>query len=704
MFQALPTPENPRDKEEATLVRLANPAKVRTLYRTWVASHERRGGDRRVPVSLGYFKGLSVEYTRARGLATLDLIGGSVSVEVSGLPVETISDLWLVDNRPGPGRSTRPEPGDGMLYIGSLTGDGSMATLEAAVAEGTFEHFVVDTVVIARSGEDPVEGPVLFGSPSTFQRLYSRARLQQRRGSADNPNLSQASSSLDTLLGISPAHAAGSIVVDPDVLFDPLVAEGARLYFNEQFQGNGRTCATCHPAVNNFTIDPEFISKLRDDDALFVAEFTPALSQNFEKPTLMRSRGLILENLDGFDDLENKFTMRGVPHLLGLATSVDGPNIPFDNTFNPDFGIFPPGQRTGWSGDGAPGAGTLRDFTTGAVIQHFPRTLNRAPGADFRLPTDGELDALEAFLLSLGRSQEINISDLTAPDFLTFTDPVVERGKEIFNTLDTEGGTVPAGKCALCHENAGANINAGFFGALIPGLAGGNANFGTGVNDLPSLPADLIDPANNPRDGGFARVAHDGFNCLPPRGGFGTVTPEGGILPPGLCEEDFNTPPLVEAADSGPFFHNNAVDTLEAAVSFYNDPEFNQSSGGQVAAALDTGGIGIVLSSTEVTAVANMLRVVNALENIRSSIDLDQAALGRGRSTAHRLLEVSRAELRDAVQVLDSAGLHPEAVGELRAAIALNREARGALFRVIRDIIIREGIETKEAARALMVN
>ena len=94
--------------------------------------------------------------------------------------------------------------------------------------------------------------------------------------------------------------------------------------------------------------------------------------------------------------------------------------------------------------------------------------------------------------------------------------------------------------------------------------------------------SDLIDGGRNPRDGGFARVPHVVENCQPPREGFGTVTPPGGVLPPGLCEEDFNTPPLVEAADTGPFFHNNAVDTLEAAISFYNDVAFNESSGGQI--------------------------------------------------------------------------------------------------------------------------
>src|SRR5438046_10204233 len=101
----------------------------------------------------------------------------------------------------------------------------------------------------------------------------------------------------------------------------------------------------------------------------------------------MREFGLSQEKLDGFDDLKNKFVIRGVPHVLALRTSVQSPG----------------GPRTGWSGDGAPGDGSLLSFATGAGIQHFTKTLNRIPGVDFRLPTGEELDALEAFRLSLGR-------------------------------------------------------------------------------------------------------------------------------------------------------------------------------------------------------------------------------------------------------------------------------------------------------------
>jgi hypothetical protein len=100
-----------------------------------------------------------------------------------------------------------------------------------------------------------------------------------------------------------------------------------QLFFNETFGGNGRTCGTCHPETNNFTIDPKFIATLPDDNPLFVAEFIPALSEDFEKPELMRKVGLILENTNGFDDLKTNFTMRSVPHLLAMRTSLDPPIV-----------------------------------------------------------------------------------------------------------------------------------------------------------------------------------------------------------------------------------------------------------------------------------------------------------------------------------------------------------------------------------------
>jgi len=432
--------------------------------------------------------------------------------------------------------------------------------------------------------------------------------------------------------GVCVLSSCTSMPTDPQA---KLIAKGKEIFFNERFNGNGRSCGTCHPLQNNFTLDPAFIATLPATDALFVAEFNPDLKKNFENPTLMRQFGLILENLDGFDDLENRFVMRGIPHVLALRTSVNSPQ----------------GPRTGWSGDGAPGDGSLRSFATGAVIQHFTRTLNRISGVDFRLPTDEELDALEAFQLSLGRQQ-----DLTLPLPLRGTIP--KRGQAIF--LDNG-----LGKCNLCHVNAGATAN--FGGGNI-----GNANFNTGVENLPDQPARLTGEK------------------VPPDDGLGT---------PG--DGTFNTPPLVEAADSGPFFHNNAIETIEGAVAFYNGQAFNNSPSGRALAAGDPNGIGIRLDATQVVAVAAFLRVANTLENLRESIALLESSLDKHGMEAKELLDRAMSETGDSIRVLEGGGLHPEAVARLQEAKRLTKKANRSIF--FRRKLTREAIEEQQRARAFLV-
>ncbi|MGI9382800.1 MAG: hypothetical protein ACR2PO_06575 [Methyloligellaceae bacterium] len=388
-----------------------------------------------------------------------------------------------------------------------------------------------------------------------------------------------------------------------------LILKGRQIFFNETFAGNGRTCGTCHRAEDNFGLSPAFIATLPRNDPLFVAETNPKLARNFEKPKLMRGFGLILENLDGFDDLPNKFVLRGVPHVLALRASVDSMQ----------------GPRTGWSGDGAPGDGSLRSFSTGAVIQHFPKTTNRIPGVDFRLPTEKELDALEAFMLSLGRQEDLELP-------LQLKGVVAKRGQEIF--LDNA-----LGKCNACHFNAGANGDPAIFGP-----DPGNLNFDTGVEALPDQPADLTG------------------EVVPPDDGFGV---------PG--DGTFNTPPLVEAADTGPFFHNNSVETIEGAVAFYNGNAFNNSAAGELLKSAT--GSGINLDGTQVVAVAAFLRTINALENIRATEDLLKQGLAARHRRAREALKLATEETDDAILVLRGGGLEPQAVAFLKQARRLTKRA-----------------------------
>jgi cytochrome c553 len=342
------------------------------------------------------------------------------------------------------------------------------------------------------------------------------------------------------------------------------VERGRRIFTTETFGGNGRTCATCHRPDNDYTIDPAYIAKLPPRDPLFVAEFDPAL-RGLDRPKLLRRLALVTVHADGFDKPE---VARAVPHLLGLGRSI---------AVEP-FSLVPPGQdadlaaATGWSGDGAPGSGSLREFATGAVAEHLPRTLARRPGVDFRSPTADELDALEAFLLSLGRRDEIDISDATGTRFAS---PLVERGRVLFNSE-------VSGSCAFCHGNGGALGEGGF-----------NGTFDTGVERQPGAPARRIDPTLG-GDGGFGSS---------PAIRLGDRT--------GLGDGRFNTPPAIEAADTAPLFHDNSAATIEAAVRFYTTPAFADSLEGQALPTVD-------LARADVVAIAALLRVLNAMENIRN--------------------------------------------------------------------------------------
>jgi cytochrome c553 len=409
------------------------------------------------------------------------------------------------------------------------------------------------------------------------------------------------------------AKSTSSCDDDPRVRFAGVTAQicdGAQLFFRDGFSGNGRTCGTCHPVAHNFTIDPTFIATLPPSDPLFVAERDPALA-GLEHPDLMRSHGLILENLDGFDpDPTVRFVLRSVPHTLALATSVTAPNAP-----TPDGTTLPPLDRTGWSGDGAPGDGRLADFMTGAITQHYTQSLLRRPGVDFQLATSVQLAAIDQFMRSTGRTSEIDLLQVR------LADAGAEAGRLLF--LD------PVKRCNGCHHNAGANNGAGV-----------NRNFDTGV-EFARLP--VLDLQGIPHDGGFGRT-------LNASGTFGNGT--------------FNTPPLIEAADTAPFFHTNHAQTIEEAVAHYASAAFASSPAGN--------GNPVPLSLSDIASLGRFLRVINASQNCqlaaRRATGIVQLIAGdknQSREIQQTLAELARVEVADATWVLSAvSGLSTDAQDE----------------------------------------
>src|SRR4030095_3458843 len=279
---ALLSPGEPMPASGPIAAAGANPLALEASFRTWSVEHELRGGDRDVFFSLGWSKGYSREETTARGIVRLDLLDGAAQVEVRGLAAGEEWDVWLVDNQPGGG--ALPDRGDRRQRLGRLKAGGGTARLSSRLGAGFFDRFEADLVVVTRAGERPGDAGGVFGNPHLFQRLYPEGRMKP----------SWVPGHVAT--GVASLFGPGIAAATAFDSLDPLVARGAEVFQNETFGGNGRTCASCHPARNNFTIDPKFIATLPGNDPLFAAENIPALSRNFENPVLLRELGLVLEN------------------------------------------------------------------------------------------------------------------------------------------------------------------------------------------------------------------------------------------------------------------------------------------------------------------------------------------------------------------------------------------------------------------------
>ena len=647
---------------------------LKGTYSQWQQNYEAHGGNATtLRLSLAHSRALSTTASKARGTMEMNLMTGSVSVKVKGLEDQAY-DVWLVDNRDGPNRTVKPEAGDGFFRLGTLSQGQEVAELAGKVDRALLADFKLDMVTVTPAGQSPDQAIILTGSPDLMLSLYyyDKPWVMAKVGDVKSgpktepafgfllPKLAQADANQDNLAGVLGAE----------------IAEGRRIFVSETFNGNGRTCVTCHRLDNNHTIDPKYIAKLPKTDPLFVAETNPALA-NLENPKLMRELGLILANVDGFD---KPGVMRSVPYTLGLSKTIDTelpPSKGGKGEFELDYDFA---NALGWSGDGSVGTGSLKEFAIGAVVQHFTKSLARTVNTDFRLPTDAELNALQAYMLSLGRSEDLVLSKMT------FKSDLVQRGKVLF---DVKNNPVVNGKpvlgtsanCNGCHSNAGA----------ISSTTNANPTRDTGIEFMKDQPAVILDP-NTPMDGGIGVADVKGW-----------CTDNDEDTPCNYGEGRFNTPSLVEAADTAPFFHNNSVSTIEEAVAFYNTPEFNTSPGHLTSSKADRT---VQISSSQVVAVALFLRSINALENIRSSNQLDDQAKLLNAANGREITKLAMADTQDAIEVLTEGQLmpYPEAVSKLQTAYNLEYSASLVQLPALRNPLLNKAKKLKLEADALIVS
>ncbi|HWZ90101.1 MAG TPA: hypothetical protein VNW92_14660 [Polyangiaceae bacterium] len=549
------------------------------------------GLDTTFRIGAGFHPGLSTELVSANGLPasakvilSIDPPTGRISriqSTLDAIPLGQDFDLWLVKNSAT--GTILPEPGDTFFKVGTydlLDTTNQDKSLDVSPVGGVV--FDLDLVVVTRKGQLPTVSRIATGERTLLEKRFFR----EAAGQAMDPVTGTRANFVETT--------------------DPLVQRGAQLFFAETFGGNGRTCGTCHRLNDNLTIDANFIATLPASDPLFVSETNPALAQ-LEDAHVLRSRALILENTDGFSDPTHRFTDRSPNHTFALGTTLDFLNQAF-------FGYpsSPPRHRLGWGGDGAPGSGSLHEFAFGAIMQHLTKRLNRVPGTDFRIPTQAELDALEAFQLSTGRQHSPDVTRLG------FRDATAQRGQALA-TSQTAGG-----KCSSCHFELQANA---------PNL---NENFNIGTDERVSdLPAD------------------DGFR-QPLQTPIAQFVPNTGV--PGV--KLFNVAPLIEAADTAPFFHNNSAATIEDAVAHYTSSFFANSPGSALVG-------GISLTNAQVQDIANFLRELNALENVRQVRKRMQFVHDNRSSGNTTILITAQRDAEDAIADLSTKSLNLAAQNDL---------------------------------------
>ena len=248
---------------------------------------------------------------------------------------------------------------------------------------------------------------------------------------------------------------------------------------------------------------------------------------------------------------------------------------------------------------------------------------------------------MAAYQLALGRQEDFDLPALELRSALAST------GKALF--MDSGNLFEPGHKnCNACHFNGGGTA------ALTLDPTDAVFRVWTAVPWIEHRQSDEREQIplalTLPRDGGFGQVPTV----------FGSFGNTDDLPPPfGHFEiEEFNSPPVVESADTGPFFHNHTVADLESAVAFYGSAAFKAS----LVPTLIPIDISEDPNDPEVLAIAAFLRVLNALENIRSAIDV--AERGRTITAVADRLDLARLSLAETVDALEVLAVGALAVHE----------------------------------------
>lgn len=321
--------------------------------------------------------------------------------------------------------------------------------------------------------------------------------------------------------------------------------EGRRLFDEETFQGNGRTCVTCH-SVRTGTFSPEDArNRLAADpgDPLFVGDGlddgVSGTSRIAEHATVRIDIPLPPRVRRADDPAATHVTL-----LRGTPTTRNTPSL------QPVF--MYDGRDL-----------TLEAQALGAVHAHAQNGFEPTPlqleliGA-FQRTAPRFFSSLSLFLFARGGPPPRLPSGVTASE---------KRGRAMFDDVAVTPGST-RGLCAMCHSGPMLDVS-NRFNIFLPDLPGFRF-FGVGVSERnkPNLPTyefvvDGIDRIVTPDPGHCLTDPLDAFEFPPEL--FGPGGPFSLIIACNL----FKTPSLWGVRHTAPYFHDNSSKTLEEVAEQY---------------------------------------------------------------------------------------------------------------------------------------
>lgn len=407
------------------------------------------------------------------------------------------------------------------------------------------------------------------------------------------------------------------------------IDRGFELFTTETFNGNGRTCSSCHLPDKNYNLSIEDFQGLSPADQTLVLggtnphlenseAVTEAVLFNINQGAGAGTEGDIATPLGPF---RSSMTIGGLgfavlnDHVCKVGalspatplplptppTACRGPDILVNVAGAPNNAVDD-GLRDlmlGWSGEGpleepfpyvdggvlkhdgdcsgiinefAADDSSLRDldlalatFALAAVKTHFPITQDRKPGADFDCPTKDELLDMAEFQKWLGRRFELDIT------LLKFKAKEAQHGRNLFSTR--------VATCVACHVNAGASDTQGRIKSdPVPFLTmDGHEDF-----EYVGGRQDLMIIGTNKTSRNGSQFLEDNVQTQFDNTLFNLPFDKGDHqLRAGNTQGGFNVQSLIEGVRNKQFFHNNGItDSIEDAIEFYFTADFKASQGG----------------------------------------------------------------------------------------------------------------------------